>query len=111
MKVVLANLVEELAAADAELFGRLGAIAATGDQGALDRSPLDLGQQGAKGHRAGRVGSYRDRYLGRLIGIEMLGKYGPAARGDDRAGDGVFELADVARPGTLADRHEGLARE
>jgi hypothetical protein len=59
-KVVLANLVEELASADTQLFGGLGPVAAASDQGALDRAPLDLGEQRPKGHRARRVGGERD---------------------------------------------------
>ncbi len=58
MKLILADLVEELAAADAELLGGLGAVAAAGEQGTLDRTPLDLGQQGSQGHG---VGSRRRR--------------------------------------------------
>ncbi len=76
MKVILADLVEELAAADAEPFGGLGAVAAAGQQGALDRPALDLGQQGAEregldavaGGGDGRVGgSSASRCSGRIV--------------------------------------------
>ena len=82
MKFILADLVEELAAADAELFGGLGAVAAAGQQGALDRAPLDLGQQGSQRHGVGRVAGGRDRRVGRLVGVEMFGqdRSGPARR-------------------------------
>src|SRR5215469_11680371 len=70
MKIVFADLIEELAAADSEPFGGPGAIAAAGQQRALDRPPLDLGQQGAEGDRLGRVFGGGERRVGRLVDVE-----------------------------------------
>ena len=101
LEPVLADLVEELPAADAEAFGGPGAVAAAGEQGALDGPALDLGQEGAEGkRRIGLVGLGGDgRVGGGLVDVEVLGQDGAAARGDRGAGQGVLELADVARPG------------
>src|SRR5262245_37497823 len=40
MEIVLAYLVEELATADAQALGGLGAVAVAGDERPLDRTPL-----------------------------------------------------------------------
>ena len=52
-----------------------------------------------------------DRRVGRLVDVEVLGQDGPAPRGDRGPGQGVLQLADVARPGPLLDGQEGLGRE
>ena len=46
-----------------------------------------------------------------LVGVEMFGQDGPPARGDDSPGQRVFQLPDVAGPGTLLDRQQGLGRQ
>ena len=76
-QVVFADLVEELAAADAEPLGGPGAVALAGEQGALDGPTLDVGQQGAEresGRRrhwppaiAGSMGSSTSRCSGRMV--------------------------------------------
>ena len=65
MKPVFADLVKELAAADAEFFGGLGAVAVAGQEGALDRAALDFGEQSAERHGVGRVAK-RPRLPGRV---------------------------------------------
>ena len=47
----------------------------------------------------------------RIVDVEVFGQDGPAPRGDRRPGQGVLQLADVARPGPLADRREGLGEK
>ncbi len=51
MQVIFPDLVEELPAADPEPFGGLGPVALAGDQGALDRATLDVGEEGAERDR------------------------------------------------------------
>jgi hypothetical protein len=53
-KVVLADLVEELATADAQAFGGLGSVAAAGHQRGLDCPLFDISQQGTPGERLSR---------------------------------------------------------
>ena len=52
-----------------------------------------------------------DRRVDRLVDVEVFGQDGPAPRGDHRPRQGVLQLPDVARPGSLPDRREGLGRE
>ena len=52
-----------------------------------------------------------DGRIGRFVGIEMFGQDGSAACGDHGAGQGIFQLPDVARPGTLLDGQQGLGRQ
>src|SRR6478609_457512 len=59
--IILADLVEELPAADPQPFGGPRAIAAAGEQGAEDRPTLDLGEQGAEGQRLTGVAGRRQR--------------------------------------------------
>src|SRR4051794_14320104 len=75
-KVVLADLVEELATADAETLGSPGAVAAAGDEGAADGAALDFGEEGAEGERLGQVELGRDGggSPSRLVDVEVFGK-------------------------------------
>ncbi len=98
-EVVLADLVEELAAADPQPLGGPGPVPVAGEQGSADRPPLDLGQEGAEGEFLGRVAGRGEVRVGGLVGLEVLGEDRPAPGGDRGAGQGVLELADVPRPG------------
>ncbi len=108
MKVILADLVEELAAADAKPLGGLGAVSPAGHQGALDRPALHLGQQGAERKGLNGVAGRGHCQVERLRGVEVLGQDGPAPRGDHRPCQGVLQLPNVSRPGSFPDCREGL---
>jgi C-3',4' desaturase CrtD len=110
-EVILADLVEELATADAEALCRSGPVAAAGRQGALDRASLHLGEQSAQRQRLGGVADSRRSHVKRLVGVEVLGQDRPSPRRDDCPCQGVLQLPDVARPGSLADGREGLGGE
>src|SRR6478735_3385351 len=71
VQVVLPDLLEELAAADAQPFGGAGAVAGAGEEGAADRAALDLGEQGPQGEDVGRLA--RGEALDGLVGVEVLG--------------------------------------
>ena len=107
-KVVLADLVEELATADAEAFGGPGAVAAAGQQGTLDRAPFDIGQQGTQRQRLTRDFRHGAVNLCRIVGIEVFGQDGPAPRGDRGTRQGVLQLADVSRPWSVPNRLQCL---
>jgi hypothetical protein len=111
MEVVLADLVEELSAADSEPFGGPGAVTLASPEGALDRPALDVGQQGAERDGLGGVARRRDRRIRRLADVEVLGQDRPAASEDHGPRQGVLQLPDVARPASLLDRAECLGRE
>lgn len=55
LKVVLADLVEELATSDAEALGDLVSVAAAGQQGTLNCAPFHIGKQCAQRQGLGSV--------------------------------------------------------
>ena len=110
-QVVLADLVEELAAADAEALGSLGAVAVAGGQARA------MARRSTSARRAlSGTGSAESTMVGtaksdQLIGVEVFGQDGPPAGGDCGPCQGVFQLPDVAGPGSFSDRGERLGGE
>ena len=109
-RLVLLELVLDLARADAQDLG--GPQGAPGDrlQGSLDRLALDLGESAARdaqpGHRTLRgLGGVRGQ------GGEMHGGEHGLGGEHDRALDRVLELAHVSRPGMAQEQAQGLVRE
>ena len=102
-QVVLADLVEELAAADAQALGGLGAVAVASGQARARSLGLSTSASRARsGTGSAESTAAGIAELGELVGVEVLGKDRSPPRGDCGPCQGVFQLPDVAGPGSLS---------
>jgi 3',5'-cyclic-AMP phosphodiesterase len=105
-QTILLNLVEELAAADAQEFGGIGAIPFRMLEGLCDHAALRLGKNVAQGECSRGLASCAARFE-----FEIGHLNEPSSRKDGRPRERILQLADIPRPGMSRKSLQGFFRK